>query len=468
MIASSVHLEHVGVFDRNHRMLTIGLILGVTLIAFEALAVVTIAPRFAASLGGIALYGWVFSAYLLASLLGAVVAGQLADRRGPALAFLLGLILFAGGSILNGLAPAMGVLILGRALQGFGGGALATAMYVVVNLAYSDAQRPRMMALMSSAWVVPALIGPAGAGLVAETLSWRWVFLGVAPLLLVTALLTVPAFGRIHSSRRPAADTGRLRNAVGLVIGTGLVLAGFEAAGPWLSLPMLAVGAALVVLTLARLTPAGTLRFARGLPAVVATRGLFYAAFAGVEVFLALMLTSVHGYSSAVTGLAIATGAVSWTAGSWLQDRWDGRSSGRGRPARVVAGTIVLSVGLAAQLAALYAPTGPVGFTIAGWLLAGLGIGLAHSTSSVLAFGFASEGEEGAVSSSLQLADQFASAVSTGGGGALFALALALGLAEREGVLLALSLNLALVALGVLAASRIAGGDRRGPIRVES
>ena len=453
MIASSVIAG--GVFDRSYQMLTLGLILGVTLVAFEALAVVTIAPRFAESLGGISLYGWVFSAYLLASLLGIVVAGRLADLRGPGLAFLLGLITFGLGLTAGGLAPNMETLILSRVLQGFGGGALSTTMYVVVNLAYPDELRPRMMALMSSAWVVPALIGPAGAGLIAEAASWRWVFLGAMPLLIATLILTVPTFKQLRSRHKHSGGSARLLDAVGLILGAGLLLGSFEIPDPTLALATVVLSGVWTIRALSRLTPRGTLGFAPGLPSVVATRGLFYGAFVGVEAFLALMLTSVHGYSLAVAGLAIASGALSWTAGSWLQERWDARSSGGGRASRIVLGTAILSVGLAIQVAALYTTVVPVAVTVGGWLLAGLGIGLAHSTSSVLAFSFALKGQEGAVASSLQLAEQFTSAVSTGASGALFSAALELGLHEREGILLALGLSLILVALGVVAARRI-------------
>ena len=111
-----------GVFHEALRPLTIGILLGVTIVAFEGLAVVTIAPQFASSLGGMALYGWVFSAYLLASLLGIVVGGQLADTRGPGLPFRAGLFIFILGLLVSGFAPSMGVLIVGRFLQGFGGG----------------------------------------------------------------------------------------------------------------------------------------------------------------------------------------------------------------------------------------------------------------------------------------------------------------------------------------------------------
>ena len=447
------------VFDGQHRTLTLGITLGVTLIAFEALAVVTVAPRISEALGGSALYGWIFSGFLLASLLGIVLGGQDADRHGARRPFILGLLLFGVGLLLSGFAPNMLLLIAGRVVQGLGGGALVTALYAAVTVAYSDALRPRMVALMSSAWVVPALVGPAIAGFLAEVFSWRIVFWGLVPLLALTALLTLSAFNRLQREEAGAPSRRRLLAALGLVVSTGLFLAALTAQLNWLLAAGAVASALLAIVSLRPLTPAGTLTLQPGLPSVIAARGLFYASFAGVQAFLALMLTSVHGFSSSLTGVAVATGAVSWTAGSWLQDRLDERRGGSGRSSRIVLGTTLLSLGLGVQCWALYTATAVFLITVVGWLLAGLGIGLAHSTSSVLAFALAPEGEEGSVASGLQLADQFTSALSTGVGGALLATAVNRGGSEQFGILLAFGFSIALGLLGILAAWRIRGAS---------
>ena len=446
--------EPQGVLDAQHWALTLGIVLGVTLFAFESLAVVTVAPRIAAALSGRALYGWLFSGFLLSSLLGTVVGGVQADRHGPGRPFLGGLTLFAAGLLLSGFAPNMTLLIAGRVVQGLGGGAILTALYAAVNVAYPDTLRPRLVALMSSAWVVPALVGPALAGLLAQALSWRVVFWGMVPLLGVVALLATPAFRRLGAPDSAPTKKDRLRPAFGLVLGTGTLLAGLGLKSLPLALTAVAAGAALAFSSLRFLLPTGTLRLRRGLPAVVAARGLFYAGFIGVEAFLALVLTSVHGFSSATTGLAIASGAISWTLGSWTQDRLDTRFGGEQRPTRILTGALVVSLGLGVQLFALFTAFYPLFITVGGWMLAGLGIGLAHSSSSVLAFALAPAGEEGAVSASLQLADQFTAAISTGVGGALFALALGSGLAEVYGILFALCFSVGLVLLSVVAAGR--------------
>ena len=112
--------ERDGVWAPSRRRLTLGLVMTITLVAFEALAISTVMPVVSDDLGGLGLYGWVFSGFFLGNLLGIVIAGQAADERGTALPFLVGLMLFTAGLCLGGLAPSMGVLVGARVLQGMG------------------------------------------------------------------------------------------------------------------------------------------------------------------------------------------------------------------------------------------------------------------------------------------------------------------------------------------------------------
>src|SRR5215469_14203857 len=105
------------IWSRPHRFLTLGLLLVIAGAAFEALAVATILPATVRDLGSPSLYGWVFSAFMLADLVGIVLAGTESDRRGPARPFVAGVVCFAGGLVLAGLAPFMLVVIVGRTVQ---------------------------------------------------------------------------------------------------------------------------------------------------------------------------------------------------------------------------------------------------------------------------------------------------------------------------------------------------------------
>ncbi len=195
-----------GLFTPGRRALTAGLVMTVTLVAFEALAVSTVMPRVARELGDLALYGWVFSAFFLASIVGIVVVGGLIDRGGLVRPLAAGLGLFSVGLIVGGLAPSMPVLVGGRVLQGLGAGAIPPIAYVAIGRALPDELRPRMFATLSTAWVLPGVIGPALAGAIAVATSWRVVFLGLLPLIVLAGAITLPA---LRAGVPPAPDRSR-------------------------------------------------------------------------------------------------------------------------------------------------------------------------------------------------------------------------------------------------------------------
>src|ERR1700690_866523 len=221
----------------------------VTLVAFESLSVATILPVVRRHLGGLRLYGWAFRAFLLSSLIGIVLGGTLADRVPLGRPMLAGLILFALGLAVGGTAPDMAVLVAGRAVQGLGAGVVPAIAYVAISRGYPDACRPRMFAVLSTAWVVPGLVGPAIAALVASAVGWRWVFLGLLPLVAVAGLLVLLALRHVP---HPAAPTGRPElpylPVLGVVAGAGVALASLSTG----RLPVLIAGVLVggVVLTL--------------------------------------------------------------------------------------------------------------------------------------------------------------------------------------------------------------------------
>src|SRR3954452_20783419 len=151
-------------FDRAHRLTTAGVLMLLTFVAFESIAVATAMPTAVAELHGLAWYGWPFSAFLVASVVGMVIGGDVGDRRGPGAALLAGVGIFAAGLLAPGLAWHMAPFVAARAVQGVGGGIIAVSLYVVAGQAYEPALRPRLFGAISAAWVVPALVGPLVAG----------------------------------------------------------------------------------------------------------------------------------------------------------------------------------------------------------------------------------------------------------------------------------------------------------------
>lgn len=358
-----------------HRRLTIGLALTITVIAFEALAVATVLPVTARELGGLNLYGWAFSAFMLTNLVTVVLAAHQADRIGPAAPFVGGLALFTAGLLVCGLAPSMLVLVAGRAVQGLGAGAILSVAYVAVGRAFDDDERAPVLAIMSTAWVVPGLIAPALGGAMAQHLGWRSVFLLTAALPPVAAILAVPP---LLALGRPAGRSGDAGPGAGtalrLAVGTGLVLGALSARSPVLSPLLGLLGLAVAVPAFRRLVPDGTLSARTGLPAAVAVRGLDTFAFFGADAFLALTLATVRHLSPTTVGLVLTPATLTWTAGSWIQARVDGRTP---RRTVVAVGIGCLVVGLA--LAALtLVPGVPVGIAALAWGIAGLGQGLSY------------------------------------------------------------------------------------------
>src|SRR5260221_7531868 len=238
-----------GLWAPQRRALTAGLVLTVTFGASGALAVVTVMPLVARDLGGVRLYGWVFSGFMLGSVIGIVAAGREADRRGPAAPFVAGLVLFGSGLAVAGLAPSMGVLVAGRVLQGLGAGAIPSVAYASIGRTLPGPLRARMMAVLSTAWVAPGLAGPALSAEVARLFGWRLVGLRRGPVGAVAGAVAVPSLIRI--GRSAGADAGqdgpdahRLIDGLRTAAGAALLLGGLTvaAAGSW----HLAAGAALV------------------------------------------------------------------------------------------------------------------------------------------------------------------------------------------------------------------------------
>ena len=436
--------------DERWRGLTACLVLNVTFVAFEALAIATIMPLVVADLGGVALYGWVFSAFLLADLVGIVLAGELADRFGPAVPFGAGLALFAIGLLIGGLAPSMPVLVAARAIQGFGAGAIPAVAYVVIGRTYPDALRPRMFAILSTAWVVPGIAGPALAAFVADHFGWRSVFLGLLPLVIVAGSLALRQLRSVPGNPEHAARRV-LFNAVRVASGTGLALAGLQARDPLLSPALLAVGLGLGIPALLKLLPRGTFQARGALPAAVLSRGLLTFAFFAADVFVPLTVTTIRGESVVLSGLALTAGTIAWTTGAWIQERTVFRFG----PAPLVRnGFLLIAIGIAG-MAVVLSGSVPAWLCLPAWGIAGLGIGMAYSSISLTVLRHAPAGSEGATASSMQLADILGNAVGTGLGGVAVAAAVAgagsavIGVAVTDGVAAALAIA------GIFVASRL-------------
>jgi len=407
-------------FAPEHRALVVGLTLTITLVAFESLAIATVMPEVKDDLGGLGLYGWVFSGFFLGSLAGIVAAGQLADRVGLRTPYLVGLAIFAAGLLIGAEARGMEMLVVGRVLQGFGAGAIPSMGYTAIGRGMPAALRPRMFAALSTAWVLPGLVGPAIATGIAHATSWRWVFGVLVPVAVVAGIMTAPALAQVDRrnpvTEPPPLDRRRIGLVAALVVGVGAAF-GATDAPPAVAVALAAVGVPLAVWAFRLLEPPGTLRLAAGVPATVAVRGLLTMAFFSGDAYVPLALKDGRGTASWVAGLALTAGAVCWCGGSWVQARLLERVG----PRRLVGlGTLSLVAGAALLLVTMGGL--PVPIAIVAWGIAAFGVGLSYSPLSVTVLGAAEAGQEGSASAALQLADSLGIALGSGVGGAVIAL----------------------------------------------
>src|SRR3984885_14131116 len=412
-----------GIWAPAQRPLTVGLVLAVTFVAFEALAVATILPVGGRQLGDLRLYGWVFSAFLLASLIGIVIAGTLADRVPLGRPMLAGLVLFALGLIIGGTAPDMLVLVAGRAVQGLGAGVVPAVAYVAISRCYAEESRPRMFAVLSTAWVVPGLVGPGIAALVAAAVGWRWVFLGLLPLVIAAGALVVLALRNVPPPASPGTATVPYLAVLGVVAGAGTTLASLNSGVVLVAAAGGAAGALLLAASMRQLTPPRNMTARPGLTATILSRSLLTCCFFAGDAYVPYAIVIVRHAPTAIAALALTASTLAWTAGSWVQARYIARCG----PRRLVRpGECLVAIGLGVMCVVLL-PSVPPALAIVAWEVAGAGIGTAYAPLSVTTLDRAAPGEEGRATSALQLCDVLGQALGTGVAGAIVAARAGLG-----------------------------------------
>ncbi|MFC7340909.1 MFS transporter [Saccharopolyspora griseoalba] len=439
----------------SRRAFTAGLVLVITLVAFEAMGVGTALPTIVAELDARQWYSWPLTTFLAASALGTVLGGRQADTRGAALPLLVALPSFAVGLVIAAVAPNMPVLLVARAVQGISGGTLIVSLYVLIAQVYPERHRPAAFGALSSAWVVPALFGPLIAGLLTEHASWRWVFGGLAPLVLLGAVLLVPAVRR-HGAA-PEQTCGPRRGTVPAAFAAAAGVMAVNWAAQRESVPAWSLGVAGVIVlvpALLRLFPKGTLRARPGLPIMVLGRGLLAGLFFTAQAFVPLSLTVAHGYSPATAGVPLTVGSLGWTLGAL----WQSRQRRWPREYLVARGFVLVGLGCAGLVFALPG-WGVAWLVFACWFVAGTGMGIGISSTAVAVLARSPEADRGFNSAALQISDMLGQAVLVGAGGVVVA-SLATAADPVAGVL---PLDLALLVAAPAAAALVLRAGRAQP-----
>lgn len=413
-----------GLFSSKYVAVTLGIVTSVLLTAFEGMAVSTAMPVAVADLHGLPFYSLAFSAFLTLSLLGMVLSGQRADAHGPRMPFLGGTGLFGVGLVTAGTATNMAQFVVGRAVQGFGGGMVIVSLYVLVGRAYPERLRPKVFSVFASCWVLPSIVGPFVSGVLTEQVSWRWVFLGVAVLIafpLCVLARPLRALPRVEPEPRTEADSARLRTvricAALTALGAGLFQYGSQQLN-WVGAVLVPLALVLLVPSVPKLLPRGIFRAGRGLPTVVAMRGLMAGAYFGIEAFLPLMLVQLRGLSVTKAGLSLSGAALSWAFAAWLINRpWLRARLSQAGMVRFGAG--VTTVAFVGAIAAI-SPHVPAWTAALAMFFAAFGMGFVFPNVSVLTLELSAPEDQGANSASLQVADGLTSTLSVAVTGAVY------------------------------------------------
>jgi MFS family permease len=394
---------------------------GVALHAVNVHIVSTVLPSVVQDIGGLDLYAWNTTLFVVASIVGAALSVRLLSTSGPRAAYLAALFVFALGSAICAAAASMPWMLVGRSVQGLGGGTLAALSYAVIRVVFAPPLWPRAVALVSGMWGVATLCGPAVGGLFAEAGHWRLAFWTLLPLsvmqgLLVAAQLKPNASAHASSGdaapRVPGRQIALLASSVLAVAAASLSAALiWQAAGVAAGL---ALGGAAIMLDRrapVRMLPLGSTKLGTPLGAVYASVALLLVGTT-TEIFVPYFLQTLHGYTPLAAGYLTAAMAGGWSLGSLLSSGHEGRGAARvlrAGPALCTISLIALAIlmpgaeGLSTNTRTLLC-----GLALAG-AGAGVGIGWPHLLTRVLTL--APAGEESTASAAITTVQLYGMAI---------------------------------------------------------
>ncbi len=352
------------------------LCLGVWLHAADSLLAATVMPSAVAEIGGLAFIYWTVALYQLGSIVAGAVTGILALRFGLGVAMASAALIYAAGCMLSALAPDMGTMLVGRLLQGCGGGWMVALAHVGLTQLFAPERWPQLLAVISGVWGVSALTGPLIGGAFATAGSWRGGFWAFALQALALAVVMPRLLGRPGGRIRPAepVPAGRI-----LALSAGVVavlVAGVQPA-PLAALLLVVLGLGLLAAALRlerrrnQLFPPRPLDLGRPWgPGYVMVLALS-AATVSFTVYGPLLMETLFGATPLVAGFMIAVESVSWTLAAIV-------FAGAGRrlePALIRGGALTVTAGIAGL--AWTMPQGPTSALLPWVALLGAGFGMA-------------------------------------------------------------------------------------------
>jgi len=357
------------------------LCLGVWLHAADSLLVATLMPSAVQEIGGVRLIAWTIVVYQVASILAGAAGGLAVQRLGLRSAMIAAAAIYAGGCVLSALAPDMFAMLVGRTLQGLGGGALVALAIVGVNVLFPERLWTRGIAVISGVWGASALCGPLVGGVFASLGMWRggfWAFAIQAVVLGLAVAWLMRRQGKPRGEEERAA--ARVPFARLAVLATAVLSVAVAGVGVGLPTAMAAIALGLVLLAVFLrldrradngLLPAAVLQPGTAVGAGLLTVFCLATGTIAMTAYGALLMTVLHGADPLTAGYMIAVGSVSWTvaaiAASGVRPSLE--------PAVIRIGAALIFLGVAGQ--ALAMPVGPLPLLIPWQVMAGAGFGMA-------------------------------------------------------------------------------------------
>jgi len=456
--------------DRLKRRALYGVMLSVFLAALESTVVATAMPTVVASLGGVQIYSWVFSGFLLTSTVTMPLWGRLSDLFGRRPVFLTGLAIFLAGSALAGAAHSMGQLIAFRMLQGIGAGSLMTLGMTIVGELFGLEQRARMQGYVSGVWGVASLLGPLLGGLLTDHVSWRWVFYINLPFGALAILLLKGALPDGERRRHALDYPGLALFAVGV---SALLMGIMEAGrvGRWsgadVLLPLgiaVATLAAFVVVEGQTREPIIPLRLFRYRMVTAASLNGFLSGMAmfGAISFVPLFLQHVSGMSATAAGFVLTPFVLGWVAMSIVSARLVLRVGYR---VPVVSGMACLSI--AFLLLSRWAPGLSQAAAMRDALVGGIGMGLTFVPMLIAVQSAVPRSDLGAATSMTQFFRTIGGAVGLSVMGAVMIRQLAAGAPMATALHAVFTVGLAVSVAALVSAFLVPGGRAQELARPE-
>lgn len=395
---------------------TAGVMLAIFLFAIDATIVSTSMPTIVARLGGLELYSWVFSIYMLTSALTTPIFGKLADLYDRRNLMLLAIGVFVLGSALCGAASSVEMLIVYRALQGLGGGALYALAFIIVGIIYSEQERAKMLGIISTIWGIASILGPLAGGVIVEHWSWRWIFFINLPLSVIATALIVMGF----TEPAPARRVHKLDLAGAFLLLLGLLLVFYvlaqtaHARHPLNAEAMATFAAGIIVLGIflivekraaEPIVPLELFRIRLFRSSLVIAALCSFGVFGAISYF-PLQLQGALGISASRTGMVLLILGVAWPIGSLLAGRYvprfGYRKIGTAGMASLVSGYSLLAV--------MHGGADELTVVIVSGVLIGLGMGLASITTLTAAQASVPRQQIGVATSTIMLFRTFGGA----------------------------------------------------------